>query len=244
MISLLERFFRSGAGNLSERMQHHLDLSKRFKPGASIDDADFVAFDSELTGKNFKRDSLISLGAVKLRGGTIYPAKTFYRLVKPESELSHQSVVIHEITPSELKEADDLPEVMEDFIEFIGDAVLVGHFVHIDVNFVNKALKKLYGIKLQNPTVDTACMQDWLYENDSRFARYYGGMATASDLFSMAQKYDIPIEKAHNAFGDAFITAQLFQRFLFFLPECGIKTIKELLMIGKFIKGGDAGLIG
>ena len=244
MISLLERFFRKDDRNLSDRMQRHLRFKKRFDAGIAIDDADFVAFDSELTGRDFKRDSLISLGAVKLKGRTILPAKTFYRLVKPDSELTSQSVVIHEIMPSVLKDADELADVIEDFIDFIGDAVLVGHFVHIDVNFVNKAMKKLYGRKLQNPSVDTASLQDWLYENDSRFARHYGGMMATSDLFSMAQKYDIPITKAHNAFCDAFITAQLFQRFLNFLPECGINTVKELLMIGKYIKGGDNTLLG
>ncbi len=244
MASLLESFFRKGDRNLPNQIQYHLKFKKRFDPRVAIDDADFVAFDSELTGRDFKRDSLISLGAVKLKGRIIYPAKTFYRLVKPESELNHKSVVVHEITPSDLKEADDLADVIEDFLDFIGDAVLIGHFVHIDVNFVNKAMKKLYGIKLQNPSVDTASLQDWLYENDSRFVRHYGGITATADLFSMAQKYGIPIAKAHNAFCDAFITAQLFQRFLCFLPECGISTVKELLMVGKYIKGGDNRLLG
>ena len=239
MTSLLERFFGKGGRTLSDRMQHHLSFKKRFDPGISILEADFVSFDTELTGRDFKKDSIISIGAVKLKGGVIHPAKTFYRLVKPEVELTHQSVVIHEITPSDLQEAVDLSDVMEDFIDFIDDAVLVGHFVHIDVNFVNRALKKKYGVKLQNPTVDTSSLQEWLYDNDPRFARHYGGLATKADLFSMAKKYDIPVAKAHNAFDDAFLAAQLFQRFLCFLPECGITTVKELLMVGKFIKGGD-----
>ena len=243
MISLLERLFGKGGRTLSNQMQHHLGFKKRFDSAISIFDAGFVSFDTELTGRDFRKDSIISIGAVKLKGGTLYPAKTFYRLVKPETELSHKSVVIHEITPSDLQEADDLTDVIEEFIGFIEDAVLIGHFVHIDVNFVNRALKKKFGIKLQNPSVDTSSLQDWLYENDTRFARHYGGMTTKADLFSMAKKYGIPVEKAHNAFYDAFITAQLFQRFLCFLPECGIRTIKELLMVGKFIKGGDSRII-
>ena len=214
-------------------MQRHVTLKKRFNPRVSIEETDFVAFDTELTGLDFKRDSIISIGAIKLKGGIIFPARTFYRLVKPESELKHQSVVIHEITPSELNEADDLADVIEEFIDFIDDAVLIGHFVHIDVNFVNRAMKKIFGITLQNHSVDTASLHDWLYENDSHFARHYRGMTTKTDLFSLAKKYDIPREKAHNAFYDAFLTAQLFQRFLPFLPGCGINTVKELLMVGK-----------
>jgi hypothetical protein len=32
---------------------------------------------------------------------------------------------------------------------------------------------------------------------------------------------------------DAFITAQLFQRFLSFLPALGVRTVKDLLRIAK-----------
>jgi DNA polymerase III alpha subunit (gram-positive type) len=58
-------------------------------------------------------------------------------------------------------------------------------------------------------------------------------MTLQSDLFSMARKYGVEGGKAHNAFSDAYITAQLFQRFVSFLPECGIRTLKELLKIAR-----------
>jgi DNA polymerase III alpha subunit (gram-positive type) len=58
-------------------------------------------------------------------------------------------------------------------------------------------------------------------------------MTTKSDLFSMAKKYGVEGGKSHNAFSDAYITAQLFQRFAHFLPECGVKTIQELLKVAR-----------
>ena len=58
-------------------------------------------------------------------------------------------------------------------------------------------------------------------------------MTLQSDLFSMARKYGIEGGKAHNAFSDAYITAQLFQRFVPFLPGCGIRNLKELLKIAR-----------
>ena len=229
--------FRKLLGRPDAELPHWLksqqDIKKRFDPKRSFGEVDYVAFDTELTGLDFKRDAIISIGAVKLRGTTILPAKTFYRLVKPECELKSKSVVVHELTHSDLECADDLLDVVADFVKFAGNAVFIGHFVHIDLNFVNKVLKQNFGVSLQNSAVDTATLHDWLYDNDTHFARHYQGMTTRSDLFSMARKYGVEGGKAHNAFSDAYITAQLFQRFGPFLPGCGVKTLKELLKVAR-----------
>jgi DNA polymerase III alpha subunit (gram-positive type) len=58
-------------------------------------------------------------------------------------------------------------------------------------------------------------------------------MTMKSDLFSMAKKYGVDGGKAHNAFSDAYITAQLFQRFAPFLSGCGVKNLKELLKVAR-----------
>lgn len=233
MAALLSRIFRNKKKKFSSPLLQQSTIKKRQILKKSVNEAEYVVFDTELTGLDFKNDSLVSIGAIKLKGSTILPGKTFYRLVKPDSELKHQSIVVHEITPVELTYAEEPDKVVEEFLSFIGGAVLVGHFVHIDVNFVNRSLKKHYGIALKNPAVDTACLHDWLIKNDPNFTRHYGGITSKKDLFSLAKKYDIKLGKFHNAFWDAYITAQLFQKFLSFLPQCGIKTVKELHAIGK-----------
>jgi DNA polymerase-3 subunit epsilon len=231
--SLFRKILGRPRVELPDWLESQQDLKKSFDLKLPIDQVDFVAFDTELTGLDFKRDAIISIGAVKLSGTTILPAKTFYRLVKPECELKSKSVVVHELTHSDLECAEDILDVVGDFVKFADNAVLIGHFVHIDLNFVNKVLKQNFGVSLKNSAVDTSTLHDWLSENDSRFARHYKGMTLQSDLFSMARKYGVEGGKAHNAFSDAYITAQLFQRFVSFLPECGIRTLKELLKIAR-----------
>jgi len=233
MTSFFKKILGQPTADLPEWLQEQQDLKKRVDLKKSITDTDFVAFDTELTGLDFKQDSIISIGAVRLNGTKILPAKTFYRLVKPECELKNKSVVVHELTHTDLECAEDLLEVIGDFVKFIGDAALIGHFVHIDLNFVNKPLQQAFNVSLNNPALDTATLHDWLYDNDSRFAKHYKGMTLKSDLFSMAQKYGVEVSKSHNAFSDAYITAQLFQRFVPFLPACGIKNLKELLKVAR-----------
>jgi len=234
MFSLLDRVFGvGGKGDLSPVMRGHIGAGKRLDLSKAIKETDFVVFDTELTGLDFRNDSIVSIGALRMKGGAIQPAGSFYRLVQPETELKSRSVVVHEITPTELLEAASIDEVLEEFIGFVGDAVLVGHFVHIDVNFVSRALKSCFGIALQSRYVDTASLLEWLCDNDPRFIRHYRGITAKKDLFSIAKKYGVPAEKAHNAFYDAYVTAQLFQRFLFFLCEGGVKRLKDLLIVGK-----------
>jgi DNA polymerase-3 subunit epsilon len=233
MTSFFNRLARLRARDLPEPLRKQTTLKKRLDYRTPPAETLFVAFDTELTGLDFKNDSIVSIGAVKLQGGRILPAKTFYRLAQPDSKLKHQSVVVHEITHSDLEKASALPEVLEEFIEFIDDGVLIGHFVHIDLTFVNRALKKTFGCTLKNPAVDTSTLDDWLSENSSYMARHFHCKTLKTDLFSLAKKYDITVRKAHNAFEDAYITAQLFQRFIRFLPQCGIHTLKELLAVSR-----------
>ena len=143
MISLLERLFGKGGRTLSNQMQHHLGFKKRFDSAISIFDAGFVSFDTELTGRDFRKDSIISIGAVKLKGGTLYPAKTFYRLVKPETELSHKSVVIHEITPS------DLPIEINQQVPSSSGFILSENMAIAERHFLARALTKSQGNKTE-----------------------------------------------------------------------------------------------
>jgi DNA polymerase-3 subunit epsilon len=200
---------------------------------APIEEVDYVAFDTELTGLDAKRDTIISIGAVRLHGGRIFPGQVFYRLVQPESELRPEGVVVHELTHSDLESADRASDVLIDFVEFVDDAVLLGHFVHIDVDFVSRAMKKIFGVGLARASVDTAALHDWLIDNDAGFAAHHGGISVKKDLFSTATRYGIAIDRAHDALFDAFVAAQLFQRFLAFLPANGVRTVKELLEVAR-----------
>ena len=233
MTSLLTKILGQSEKKLTPPVARHGGVKDRIDTRTRLRDVDFVSFDTELTGLDFKRDSIISIGAVRMKGGKILPGQTFYRLVRPDSELKSQGVVVHELTHTDLEQADPAEEVLSDFVDFIGDAVLIGHFVFIDVNFVNRAMKRIFGVGLQSPSVDTSALHDWLYETDSHFARHHEGMSLKSDLFSLAGKYGIEVEKAHNAMYDAYVTAQLFQRFLPFLPECGVRNLKDLLSVSK-----------
>lgn len=198
-----------------------------------LQECPFVVFDTELSGLNARKDFIVSIGALKMTGGTIHISKELYRLVRPAGEMTKKSVEIHGMTPGELEGQEDIEAVLPDFLEFVSDAVLVGHFINIDLKFMNRVLKDKYNYTLRNPALDTHTIHEWLYENGVEFKKHYHGGSTKTDLFSVSQRYGITINSAHDALKDAFVTAQLFQRFLYFLHAEGMHTLNDLLDIGR-----------
>ena len=232
MKELLARLGLRRGGDLPPAVRRYRQQAAP-RPRTPIEELDFVAFDTELTGLDVRRDSIISIGAVRLRGSRILPGETFYRLVRPASELRREGVVVHELTHSDLEAARDPAQVLCELLDFVGGAVLIGHFVHIDVGFVHRALKRCFRAGLKNPAIDTAALHDWLTEHEPAWAQHHGGIAAKKDLFSLAARYDVEVGKAHDAFSDAYVTAQLFQRFCPFLRHAGVRSLRDLLSVGK-----------
>ena len=223
-----------------------LDLMSFRKKGLYIDgnclldELGYVVIDTELTGLNERTDSIVSIGGVKMKGKKIILSETFYRLVNPSKDLTAESIIIHEITPSEVMEQPDIKMVFSEFLKFCGDSLIVGYFVDIDMAFLNKEARRLLGASMKNQTLDISAIFEFLlskgllHEKEGETA-----IPLKYNLYDIAKFFDIPVNGGHNAMNDAFITAQIFQRFIPLLISEGVMSIGELLKLAKKYKGGD-----
>ncbi len=193
----------------------------------------YVVFDTELTGLDFKTDSIVSIGAVRMTGGTIHFNSAYHRVMNPQTRMRPDSVVVHGITPSDTAGSPDIDAILPEFEAYCGDAVLVGHMVSIDIRHLNREMKRVSGRTLDNPLVDTFTLFSLFRRHDDQRCAFAEAPLSGNDLFSIAARYDIPVSKAHDALGDAFVTAQIFQRFLPRLPSMGVHTVGDLLRRGK-----------
>jgi DNA polymerase-3 subunit epsilon len=217
-----------------ERKENKKKIDRR----TPIAEVPYVVVDTELTGLDERKDSIVSIGAIQMTGSRIELGNTFYRLVSPRTELSAASVVIHEITPSDVKSGPDIASVLAELLEFCGDAVLVGHFIAIDLAFLNRELKRMQGTRIENPVLDTFSIYEWLRKRDQ--ARNCPATRISGfRLYDIVKCFDIPVNGAHNAVMDAYITAQLLQRFISLLSEGGVENIGDLLDLGIPFEGGD-----
>lgn len=198
-----------------------------------IDKVRYVVIDSELTGLDAKKDSIVSLGAIRMVGTRILLGETFDKLISPETELTGSSVVIHGITPGEVAEKPSIEEVLPEFLSFCGDDIMVGYMPAIDLTFLNRETKRLYGVSVKNPVLDVFALDKW------RRQRIGEDSSGCPSLYDIAKSLDVPAKGAHNAMADAFITAQVLQRLLPVLIDLGIKSVGELLAVSNPAKGGD-----
>lgn len=203
-----------------------------------ITDVRYIVVDTELTGLDEKKDSIVSIGAIRMTGGRIDLSDTFYRLIKPETALTSKSIVIHGITPSDVIKEPDIDKVLLEFSDFCGTDVIVGHFISIDMSFINREMKRIFGHPLKNAALDTFTIYEWLNRKAASHKAFSKPLRDYR-LYEIARYFGVPVSGAHNAIMDAYITAQLFQRFIPILLEAGVRQIGYLLRAGNPSRGGD-----
>lgn len=141
-----------------------LKFLERFRDPAkskAIKDCFFVVLDTELTGLDVKRDEILSLGAIKMRGSQILLGEIFYREVYV-SRFSKETVAIHKILPSEIEDSPEISKILPEFLEFIKDSVLVGYHTKIDLTFIKKYFRKFNLMFPRITSVDVYRVYQWL----------------------------------------------------------------------------------
>lgn len=205
---------------------------------APVGSTSFVVIDTELTGLNPRKDSIVSIAGVRMTGSRISLGDPFYRLVKPKCPMTRESVIIHGITPSDVAAEAGSYSVLSEFASFCGKTIIVGHYVGIDFDFINREMEQVLGMRLENRVLDTAELYAWVLRQGLLESRLPEPPRTP-DLYRLADFFDIDVAEAHHALVDAFTTAQLFQRFQPLLQKAGAEALEDILRIGIPFKGGD-----
>ncbi len=203
----------------------------RSGPGLPIQDLRYTVLDTELTGLDERRDDIVSIGALHMQGGRIELGHAFQELVNPKAVLDGRTVVIHGITPSQLEAKPPIGPVLADFMRYAAGTVLVGHCLALDLAFLNRDARRLKVAPFRNAAIDTLSLYGWLRQRSADHPAFSLDLPGLS-LFDLAAAFEIPVEQAHTALGDAFVTAQLFQRFLPFLGHAGVQDLASLCRVG------------
>ena len=165
---------------------------------------ELVVFDTETTGLDIKQDSILSIGAVKIKNNKILTSKTFEVYIKNDSLENSKSIAIHGIRPCDLKDAKDSETAIKEFLEFIGARPLVGYYLEFDVAMINKYIKPLIGISLPNKMIEVS----EIYFDQTIAFIPQGNIDLRFD--TILQKCGLPKMGAHNAVNDAIMTAMIY----------------------------------
>lgn len=190
---------------------------------ASVEDVRFVVLDTETTGLDPRRDKIITIGAVAMVGGEVRIDDSFEAMLK--LAYNNSSVTVHGITRDEAMEGMEEREAMEQFLEYLRDGVIVGHHIGHDIEAMNCACERHFGILLKNRSLDTMDLTLHL-EDDGAFQ----GRDTEQgfSLDALCAMFGIAPHDRHTAGGDALLTALVFQRLMRAARKVGRTTVDSL----------------
>ena len=124
---------------------------------------DYVLVDIETTGFSPINDEIIEIGAIKVENNKI--VKQYDELIKIDKILPQKITELTGITDNMLKNGKLPNIVLEEFIEFVGNNIIVGHNVNFDLGFLCNKCKKYLNYNLNNDYIDTLYLARKLVPN-------------------------------------------------------------------------------
>ncbi|SEN33567.1 PolC-type DNA polymerase III [Paenibacillus sp. OV219] len=181
--------------------------------------AEYVVFDVETTGLSVVNNKIIELAGVKMQEGK--EIGRFSTFINPHEDVPYNIQQLTNITNEMVADAPALGEKIHEFIDFIGDAVLVAHNARFDMGFLQAACK-LHGLpEVKNPVLDTL-----------ELARFLHPSMKNHRLNTLADKYKISLENHHRAIDDSIALGGV----LFgLINDCAARNITGLQMLNDYV---------
>jgi len=176
-------------------------------------ETDFVVFDLETTGAKSPPCRITEIGAYRVKNGRITDG--YQTLVNPETTIPLFISQLTGITNSMVKNAPKFREVAADFLDFIGDSVLVAHNAQFDMRFLNHEIGRIHAdYRVRNPSLCTVRLSRKLLPNVENHR-----------LNTLANHYSVALVNHHRAADDAHATAHIFVNLLEELHKRGVKDL-------------------
>lgn len=159
----------------------------------------FVVLSTETSGLNPEKDVILSLGAFAVMNNSIYIGDSF-ETVFAQYKFFYDNGISNEFTVESKMVKLSEAEGIQTLIEFVENAVIVGHQVYYEVEIINAALERLGCGRLKNEALDIEIMHQKL--NDITNKQF--------SLNELATIYKIPKRDTNSSSDDAYEIALLF----------------------------------
>ena len=184
---------------------------------ADLAELDYVVVDTETTGLQLSQgDKVISITGIRIRRGRVQNVDIFNTLVNPGRPIPPESVEIHHIDEQMVADAPSMNEVYPQFVEYVGNSILVAHNAAFDKKCLDLAAAEAGLPPIDNPILDTLFLSYALHQE-----------IEGHSLEAIAARMGIPVEGRHTSLGDARATAHIFLGLLALLPGRGVRNLAD-----------------
>jgi DNA polymerase-3 subunit epsilon len=160
-----------------------------------------IILDTETTGIDpNKGHRLIEIGCLELED-LLPTGRTYHVFVNPEREIEPDAERVHGISNAMVADKPKFAEVVESFLEFVGDAQIVAHNAAFDRGFINMELERARRLPLPEPRwVDTLDMA----------RKRFPGMHNSLDALCRRFNISLTERDKHGALIDARLLADVY----------------------------------
>ena len=173
-----------------------------FEPGPPDE---VVSIDCETTGLDRKRDEIISVAAIKIRGDRILASEAFNVVVRPRCAINAEAIKIHGLREADVANARPICEILPDLLRFIGGRPLVGYYIDFDIAMLDNHVLEQIGVQLPNPRIEVS----GLYY-DRKYGDAPPGTQIDQTFANILKDLKLPLFNQHYAFADALMTAMIY----------------------------------
>ena len=180
--------------------------------------ARLVAVDLETTGPRMDRDRIIAIGAVAVAERALAHADAFAAVLRQRASSSVDNILVHQIGGQQQLAGMDPAAALLSFLEFRGGALAVAFRAEFDATVLGRELELTLGIRVPRRFLDLAVLLPALFPgtpNDS--------------LEDWLEHFELVPIGRHDAFADAYTTAQLLLIVLDAAQRLGARTTGDLV---------------
>ena len=164
-----------------------------------------IVLDTETTGLDpLRGDRLVEVGCVEIFN-RMPTGQTFHRYINPERDMPQEAFAVHGLSAEFLADKPLFTHVVDEFLEFIGDAPLVIHNASFDISFINAELDRL-----KRPAIG----RDRLVDTLLLARRKHPGVSNRLDDLCSRYAIDNSRRTKHGALLDAEILAEVYLELL------------------------------
>ncbi|MBW5435585.1 DNA polymerase III subunit epsilon [Bradyrhizobium canariense] len=160
-----------------------------------------IVLDTETTGLDpLRGDRLVEIGCVEMLN-RMPTGQSFHVYINPERDMPAEAFAVHGLSAEFLATKQLFHEVVDDFLEFIGDAPLVIHNASFDISFINAELDRI-----KRPAIPRERLVDTLL----LARRKHPGVSNRLDDLCSRYAIDNSRRTKHGALLDAELLAEVY----------------------------------
>ena len=168
---------------------------------------DCVALDLETTGLDTRKDAVLTLAAVPVRGTLVQLSSALSLTVRGATDFRIESMRHHRLRPLDIEGGHALDAALDQLLQMLGNRPILGYAIAFDLAVLDRLIEARHGFRLPNRRIE---LRD-VYRDAWRLGHPQHGDPDLRYESIMAAT-GVPVLARHTALGDAVTTAMAWLR--------------------------------